>query len=165
MSNIYVYSVTPNWKLTNDIRNTRLKDLEKEEIILFKEISWEICRFEMCNISNSKQQQEEEQQTSIKLIMNPSKVQIALKKKLSDKTLLCSTFRVLLNEIYWMANDTQMKSAIGTYNLVSTLMKKAFVQRRKHMMTHEYNNNQNKQQHQHQSNTVKRFFLPFFFYF
>jgi hypothetical protein len=45
MSNIYVYSTTPNWKITSDIRNTRLKDLEKEEIILFKEISWEICRY------------------------------------------------------------------------------------------------------------------------
>ena len=33
MSNIYVYSTTPNWKITNDIRNTRLKDLEKGEII------------------------------------------------------------------------------------------------------------------------------------
>lgn len=36
MSNIHVYSCTPQWKVTNDIRNTRLKDLEKEEIILFK---------------------------------------------------------------------------------------------------------------------------------
>ncbi len=36
MSNIYVYSCTPQWKVTNNIQNTRLKDLEKEEIILFK---------------------------------------------------------------------------------------------------------------------------------
>ena len=71
--------------------------------------------------------------TSIKLIMNPSKVHIALKKKLSDKTMICSTFRVLLNEIYWMANDTQLKSAIGTYSLISKLMKKAFEQRCKYM--------------------------------
>lgn len=80
MSNIYVYSVTPNWKTTNDIRNTRLKDLIKEEIILFKEISWEICRLEAYNIEPGNQSQS---QTSIKLIMNPSKVQVALKKKLS----------------------------------------------------------------------------------
>ena len=44
MSNIYVYSTTPNWKLTNDIKNTRLKDLEKEEIILYKvKISTWLC--------------------------------------------------------------------------------------------------------------------------
>lgn len=36
MSNIYVYSCTPQWKVTNNIQNTRLKDLEKEEIIVFK---------------------------------------------------------------------------------------------------------------------------------
>lgn len=80
MSNIFVYSTTPNWRTTNDIRNTRLKDLEKEEIIVYKEISWEICRLEAYNIEHNIQNQ---QATSIKLIMNPSKVQIALKKKLS----------------------------------------------------------------------------------
>jgi hypothetical protein len=80
MSNIYVYSVTPNWRVTNDIRNTRLKDLEREEIIVFKEISWEICRLEAYNIDPLLQSQ---QATSIKLIMNPSKIQIALKKKLT----------------------------------------------------------------------------------
>ena len=115
MSNLLVYSTTPNWKVTSDIRNTRLKDLVKEEIIVFKvkcfarnslhhsryvftihiitimkEISWEICRLEAFNIeetnhAQSQQQQQQQQQppTSIKLIMNPSKVQIALKKKLS----------------------------------------------------------------------------------
>ena len=71
--------------------------------------------------------------TSIKLIMNPSKIQIALKKRLSDKSLISSTFRVLLNEIYWMANDTQLKSAIGTYNTISKLMKKSFEQKRKYV--------------------------------
>lgn len=43
-----------------------------------------------------------------------------------------STVRVLLNEIYWMANDTQLKAAIGTYNSLSKLMKKAFAQKIKY---------------------------------
>ena len=80
MSNIYVYSVTPTWMIASDIRMTRIKDLERGEIIVFKEISWEICRLEAYNIDTQLQSQ---QATSIKLIMNPSKVQIALKKKLS----------------------------------------------------------------------------------
>ena len=37
----------------------------------------------------------------------------------------------MLNEIYWMANDTQLKSAIETYLAVSKLMKKAELQKRK----------------------------------
>ena len=65
--------------------------------------------------------------------MIPSKIQIALKKKLTDKTLISSTLRILLNEIYWMANDTQLKSAIGTYNTISKLMKKASLQQRKNV--------------------------------
>ncbi len=56
--------------------------------IIKKEISWEICRLEAFNIeetnfAQSQQQQQQQPPTSIKLIMNPSKVQIALKKKLS----------------------------------------------------------------------------------
>jgi hypothetical protein len=109
--------------------------LQKKDFL--KEISWEICRLEAFNIeeSNQSQQQQQQQQTptSIKLIMNPSKIQIALKKKLSDKSLLNSTFRILLNEIYWMANDTQLKAAIGTYNTISKLIKKSALQKRKHM--------------------------------
>ena len=46
--------------------------------------------------------------------------------------MICSTFRVLLNEIYWMANDTQVKAAIGTYTTISKLMKKSFAQKRKY---------------------------------
>lgn len=122
--------MTPNWKVTNDIRNTRLKDLDKDEIILFKEVSWEICRLEAFNIEADSQNQTA---TSIKLIMNPSKIRIVLKKKLSDKSLINSTIRILLNEIYWMASDTQLKAAIGTYKTLSKLMTKSFEQKKKYV--------------------------------
>jgi hypothetical protein len=46
--------------------------------------------------------------------------------------MICSTFRVLLNEIYWMANDTQVKAAMGTYSTISKLMTKSFAQKRKY---------------------------------
>jgi hypothetical protein len=46
--------------------------------------------------------------------------------------MICSTFRVLLNEIYWMANDTQVKAAMGTYDTISKLMKRSFAQKRKY---------------------------------
>lgn len=50
----------------------------------------------------------------------------------SDKSLVNSKVRVLLNEIYWMANDTQLKAAIGTYTSLSKLMTKAFAQKIKY---------------------------------
>lgn len=86
--------------------------------------------------------------------MNPSKIQIALKKKLSDKSLLNSTFRILLNEIYWMANDTQLKAAIGSYNTISKLIKKSSLQKRKHMAY------QQQQQGVKQSDTAKTLNSP-----
>ncbi len=99
-----------------------------------------------------------QQQTSIKLIMNPSKIQIALKKKLTDKSSICSTLRILLNEIYWMANDVQLKAAIGTYNSISKLMKKASLQQRKHVaeMVHKPTKPTQIQQRQSDSPDVKK---------
>lgn len=86
ISNIYVFSTTPNWKpAQTDIRMTRLKDLDKDEIILYKVITWEICRLEAFNVE-PQNLTNSQAPTSIKLIMNPSQMQIALKKKLSGKT-------------------------------------------------------------------------------
>lgn len=48
-----------------------------------------------------------------------------------------------------MANDTQLKSAIGTYNTISKLMKKAFVQKRKYCFS------QQQQQQSSQLNVIK----------
>jgi hypothetical protein len=138
ISNIFVYSTTPTWKQVTDIRMSRIKDLVREEIINYKEISWEICRLEACNFESD---QQANQSTSIKVIMNPSKIQIAVKKKLTDKSIISSTIRVLLNELYWMANDTQLKSAIGTYNTISKLIHKAFLQKMDHLETINNNNN------------------------
>lgn len=109
--------------------------MDRDEIILYKVITWEICRLEMFNMESGQATangQASTVPTSIKLIMNPSQMHIAMKKKLSDKSLVNSTVRVLLNEIYWMANDTQLKAAIGTYNSLSKLMKKAFAEKIKY---------------------------------
>lgn len=108
--------------------------LKNFKLLILKEISWEICRLEAFNLEAGLENTSDNQPpASIKLIMDPSKIRIALKKKLTDKSLICSTLRILLNEIYWMANDIQLKAAIGTYNTISKLMKKASLQQRKHV--------------------------------
>ena len=63
--------------------------------------------------------------------MNQSKAQITLKKRLSDKSPLSSTLKLLLNDIYWMANDTQLKAAIVAYSAIQKLMAKAFKKKSK----------------------------------
>ncbi|RMZ98412.1 UHRF1-binding 1-like [Brachionus plicatilis] len=75
--------------------------------------------------------------------MNPSKIRIVLKKKLSDKSLINSTIRILLNEIYWMASDTQLKAAIGTYKTLSKLMTKSFEQKKKYVQIQQQQNKSN----------------------
>lgn len=63
--------------------------------------------------------------------------------------MITSTFKVLLNEIYWMANDIQLKAAIGTYNSLSKLMTKSFAQKRKFAYTQ-----QQQQQQQSTQNVI-----------
>lgn len=83
MSNIYIFSTTPHWKPAADIRMTRLKDLDRDEIILYKVVTWEICRLEAFKLDPTGAASNNTAPTSIKLIMNPSQMHIALKKKLS----------------------------------------------------------------------------------
>ncbi len=42
--------------------------------------------------------------------------------------------RILLNELYWMANDTQLKAAIVANHAIQKLIKKAFKQKTKYAM-------------------------------
>lgn len=72
--------------------------------------------------------------------MNPSKIRIVMKKRLSDKSMINSTIRILLNEIYWMASDTQLKAAIGTYKTLSKLMTKSFEQKKKYVQIQQQQN-------------------------
>lgn len=64
---------------------TRLRDIDRDEIILYKVITWEICRLEAFNLDSGAGSATGAAPTSIKLIMNPSQMQIALKKKLSGR--------------------------------------------------------------------------------
>lgn len=129
LSNIYVYSTTPNWILTQDLQLTRLKDMTRGEILIFKEVTWETCRIEAFSIDHKTNAVVG---SPIKLIMNSSKAQITLKKRLIDKAPLSSNLKLLLNDIYWMLNDTQLKAAMFAYNDIQKLMKIAFIQQAKY---------------------------------
>ena len=44
ISRIIIQSTTPEWRQTNNLRQTRIKDEEKDEVINFKEIKWGTMR-------------------------------------------------------------------------------------------------------------------------
>lgn len=44
ISRIIVQSTTPDWRQANNLRQTRIKDEEKGEVINFKEIRWGTMR-------------------------------------------------------------------------------------------------------------------------
>lgn len=44
ISRVIVQSTTPEWRQSNNLRETRIKDEEKDEVINFKEIKWGTMR-------------------------------------------------------------------------------------------------------------------------
>lgn len=79
LSRVQVYSVNPNWQKVTDLRTTRIKDLEKGEILVFKEVDWQTTRIEANGINIS---DPSISTTPLRLIANQSKIRITLKKKL-----------------------------------------------------------------------------------
>lgn len=52
-----------------------------------------------------------------------------MKKKMSDKQLIKSKLKLLLNDLYWMVNDTQLKAALVAYTEIMKLIDLAFKQK------------------------------------
>lgn len=46
VSRVVVQSTTPDWRRTDNLRQTRIKDDQRGEVLLFKEIRWGTMRFD-----------------------------------------------------------------------------------------------------------------------
>ena len=79
MSRIVLESKAPTWQKA-DLRMTRVKDTDKNELLIFKELSWQTVRIEAKSTMS-------EDLTPLRLITNQARCRITIKKKLSGKTL------------------------------------------------------------------------------
>ena len=67
----------PTWQKA-DLRMTRVKDTDKNELLIFKELSWQTVRIEAKSTMS-------EDLTPLRLITNQARCRITIKKKLSGK--------------------------------------------------------------------------------
>ena len=77
MSRIILESKSPNWTKT-DLRMTRVKDTDKQEVLIFKELSWQTVRIEAKSTTN-------QELTGLRLITNQARCRITIKKKITGK--------------------------------------------------------------------------------
>ncbi|XP_052224963.1 UHRF1-binding protein 1-like isoform X2 [Dreissena polymorpha] len=121
LSRLKVESLTPNWQVPTDIRQTRIRSESTDEILLFKEVDWQTTRIE----ANAREDETSLPSTPLRLIANQSKIRIVLKKKLSDCSLMSSRVIFLLDDLLWVLTDTQLKAAILYANSLRSIIEKS----------------------------------------
>ena len=78
-----VRSVSPAWQKTDHLGSTKLKDPERGEILVFKEVEWQTTRIEATAVEG--ESSEQFVTTPLRFIANQSKIRIVIKKKLSGE--------------------------------------------------------------------------------
>lgn len=84
MSRIEVKSKNRKWE-ESDLRMTRLKDPEKGQLLIFKELSWQTVRIEAKSTKDKSL-------TPLRLLTNQARCRIIIKKRLSGKINCYSSF-------------------------------------------------------------------------
>ncbi|XP_071104547.1 bridge-like lipid transfer protein family member 3B [Haliotis cracherodii] len=124
-----VQSTTPNWQPSSDLRQTRIRDAEGGEILLFKEIEWQNMKVE-ANAMESEIPQDFAS-TPLRLLANQAKIRITMKKKLSDCSIISTRVMLLLDDILWVLTASQLKAAILYSNSLKEVIERSAQQSKK----------------------------------
>ncbi|KAK3104114.1 hypothetical protein FSP39_024532 [Pinctada imbricata] len=123
LSRVRVQSVAPNWKPCNDLGPTKIRDSERGEILLFKEVDWQTTRIEATAVEG--ESLESFTSTPLRLIANQCKLRITIKKRLSDCGIIATRLMLLLDDLLWVLTDSQLKAAILYVNSLKGMMEKS----------------------------------------
>ena len=93
MSRIVVESKSPSWQKAS-LPHTRLKDLERGEVLIFKELSWQTVRIEARSTVAT-------ELTPLRLITNQARCRMTLKKRMSDCAILGVRLVTILDDLLW----------------------------------------------------------------
>ena len=123
LSRVQVRSVSPTWQKTDHLGSTKLKDPERGEILVFKEVEWQTTRIEATAVEG--ESSEQFVTTPLRFIANQSKIRIAIKKKLSDCSIISTRLMLYLDDLLWVLTDTQLKAAILYANSLKETIEKS----------------------------------------
>lgn len=117
ISRILVESKSPHWQ-RGDLRVTRLKNSEKGQILVFKELEWQTARIEAKSTVDR-------QLTPLRLLTNHARCRLTIKKRLSDCFVLGSRLVLILDDLLWVLTDSQLKAALHFLQSLTGLVQKA----------------------------------------
>ncbi|KAK3865682.1 hypothetical protein Pcinc_028724 [Petrolisthes cinctipes] len=123
LSRIVLDSKSPLWQKA-DLRSTRLKDPERGELLIFKELSWQTLRIEARSTKDPAL-------TPLRLITNQAHCRITIKKKLTDCSVVGCRLVLLMDDLLWVLTDSQLTAAFHFMDSLSDLIKQATQQSQK----------------------------------
>ncbi|XP_046432268.1 UHRF1-binding protein 1-like isoform X2 [Neodiprion fabricii] len=123
MSRIMVESKSPEWQRC-DLRMTRLKDPDRGQLLIFKELEWQTVRIEACSTKDK-------ELTPLRLLTNQARCRITIKKRISDCFVMGCRLVVILDDLLWVLTDSQLKAALHFLDSLGGLVEKATVLERK----------------------------------
>ncbi|KAK4300262.1 hypothetical protein Pmani_027531 [Petrolisthes manimaculis] len=123
LSRIVLDSKSPLWQKA-DLRSTRLKDPERGELLIFKELSWQTLRIEARSTKDPAL-------TPLRLITNQARCRITIKKKLTDCSVVGCRLVLLMDDLLWVLTDSQLTAAFHFMDSLSDLIKLATQQSQK----------------------------------
>ncbi|XP_076289523.1 bridge-like lipid transfer protein family member 3B isoform X2 [Lasioglossum baleicum] len=123
MNRIVVESKSPTWQRC-DLRTTRLKDSDRGQLLIFKELEWQTVRIEA-------QSTKDKNLTPLRLLTNQARCRITIKKRISDCFVMGSRLILILDDLLWVLTDSQLKAALHFIDSLGGLIEKATVLERK----------------------------------
>lgn len=141
INKILVQSKNRKWK-DDDLRMTRLKNPDKGQLLIFKELSWQTVRIEAKSTKDKNL-------IPLRLLTNQARCRITIKKRLAgtctfnnnkkwycmflsvDSFIMGSRLVVILDDLLWVLTDSQLKAALHFLDSLAGLVQKATVVTRK----------------------------------
>lgn len=115
LSRLRLESRNPNWHRT-DLRLTRLKDPERGELLIFKELEWQTLRIEAAATDPKSAFT-----SPLRLITNQARCRITVKKRLADCAIIASRLMLIVDDLLWVLTDTQIQAALHFLSSLSSL--------------------------------------------
>lgn len=143
-----VESKSATWQRC-DLRTTRVKDPDRGQLLIFKELEWQTVRIEA-------QSTKDKNLTPLRLLTNQARCRITIKKRISglynvnndkynigaqvayhlpscfaDCFVMGSRLVIILDDLLWVLTDSQLKAALLFLDSLGGLIEKATILERK----------------------------------
>lgn len=120
---ITVESRSPNFKPVDNISQTKIKDTNRNQILIFKYIEWASLRFEAR--SESKTEEFQAHSSPLRLITRNGSCRVTLKKSLLDCSTISARVQLDFDDLLWILTDATVLNFIQLLNYIGELMNKA----------------------------------------